>query len=193
MVPWSLFLLDVIWSTPKEPNPAWEQGKGWFSVVVLTEGECLDGGCLCLAHRVMGWNSGPLGVLCKSWDDCKATSTNAGSNSDFLCMRKAKEEWNKKVTFTKWFFPFPQKERCPHLRIRVLPRSFWQHFSILPRNTWACHSSSSLGVQVWPTPVAAPPSPSLIHRTCVSCEPLLFFYSGEYKKGLMHGHWPCRI
>lgn len=82
-------------------------------------------------------------------------------------------EWGgwKENGVRKWHLkndssPFLWKERCPHLRIIFLPRSFWQRFSILTRNTWACHFSFSLGVHIWPSP---PPSPYLIHRTCISC------------------------
>lgn len=96
-------------------------------------------------------------------------------------------EWGgwKKNGVRKWHLkndssPFLWKERCPHLRIIFLPRSFWQHFSILTRNTWACHFSFSLGVHIWtfPTTITIFNSQNLYQLW----ELLLFCYSGEYKK-----------
>ena len=72
------------------------------------------------------------------------------------------------MTFKKWFFPFTLKERCPHWRITFLLRSFWQHFSILPRKHMSLLFLLLPWVHIWPSPVVAPPSPSLT-KTVISC------------------------
>lgn len=98
----------------------------------------------------------------------------------------ASSEWGGwkngiRLTFKKRFFLFSLKEKCPHLRI-LLPRPFWQHFSILPGKTWACHFFFSLGGHIWPSPVEAPPSPSLIHKNCYQlCEPFCSLILGNTK------------
>lgn len=173
----------------KEPNLGWEQGKGWFSMVV--ECWCLVGGYLCLAHRGHGLELGWLGIMCKSWDDCKATSMNAGSNCNLLWMRRVKEEWSKKVTFKKWFFPFPLKREMSPFENNIFAQVFLtalfhldqKHMSLsfllLPRGSYL----------TFPTTITIFNSQNLYQLW----ELLLFCYSGEYRNRLVHGHWPCRI
>ena len=136
---------------------------------MVVECICVPGGCLCWLAGAMGWNWGSLGVMCKAEMISQQQTWRQVKTLTSFWMKKATEEQKKKVTFSKRFFLFPLKEWCLYLRIIFLPRSFWQHSSILPRNTWAYHFFFSPKVHSWPFQVPTLPSPSLIHKTCINC------------------------
>lgn len=121
--------------------------------------------------------------MCKSQGDFKATKMYESSFSlSSLWIRKAKEE-EKKVTFKKWFFPLPLKERGPHWRITYLPRSLWQHFPSFQKHMYLSFLFS-LGVCIWPFCMLAAPPPSLTHKIFVNfSEPLSLYCSGNTKEG----------